>query len=437
MRGAVIPAEGEVRMQGLTFADVVDLSLGNSPVTRATWAQARAAAATLGSARGHYLPTIDAEVTGGPSKIVSSNPARAPAERNAVTPSLSLQYLLFDFGARGGTTRAAREALYAGDLAHNAAVQSVVLLAEQAYFSYQASRGLFAAAQAAVQTAESNLSAAERRHEVGLATIADVLQARTALAQAKLAAQSAEGNVQASRADVALAMGLDANGPFEVAADSGATPALSLTESVDSLIERAVRDRPDVAAARALVRQSEAEVRVAQSATLPNLALGATTGRSFSNISALEGRTYALTLGLSVPLFSGLSRQYDVVAARENAAAVAARAEQTRLQAVAQVFASYYTLRTATQRVATSGELLASAQRSEEVARGRYAEGVGSILDVLTAQSALADARAQSVQARWAWYSSLAQLARDAGVLGPRGEARLPFTSDTSGGPRR
>jgi outer membrane protein len=424
-------------MRELSFADVVDLSLGNSPLTRATWTQARAAAATFGSARGLYYPTIEADVSGGPSRIVSANPARAPAERSSVTPSVSLQYLLFDFGARGGATTAAREALYAGDLVHNAAMQSVVLQAEQAYFGYQASRGLFAAARAAVQTAESNLAAAARRHEVGLATIADVLQARTALAQAQLAAQTAEGNVQAARADVALAMGLDANGAFEVAADTGATPEVALTESVDSLIGRAVRDRPDVAAARALLRQSEAEVRVARSATLPSLALGATAGRSFSNIEALEGRTYALTLGLSVPIFSGLSRQYEVVAARENAAAAAARAEQTRLQAVAQVFASYYTLRTSTQRVATSADLLASAERSEEVARGRYAEGVGSILDVLTAQSALADARAQSVQARWAWYASLAQLARDAGVLGPRGEARIPFTSDSLGRPRR
>ena len=436
-RGSTIPTETATRMTALTFTDVVDLSLGNSPLTRASWAQSRAAAAVYGSARGGYLPTVTGEVTAGPSKIVSSNPARAPAERNAVTPSVTLQYMLFDFGARGGATRAAREALYAEDLTHNATMQAVVLQAEQAYFAYQASRGLFAAARAAVQTAESNLAAAERRHEVGLATIADVLQARTALAQARLVSQTAEGNVQAARADIAFAMGLDANGAFEVAADTGVAPAVELAESVDSLIARAVRERPDVAAARAQLRRTEAEISVARSSALPSVGLGATAGRSLSNVSALEGNTYALTFGLSVPLFSGWSRQYDIVAARENAAAAAARADQARLQAVAQVFASYYTLRTSTQRVATSAELLASAQRSEEVARGRYAEGVGSILDVLTAQSALADARAQSVQARWAWYSSLAQLARDAGVLGPRGEARLPLTSASSGAPRR
>jgi outer membrane protein TolC len=98
------------------------------------------------------------------------------------------------------------------------------------------------------------------------------------------------------------------------------------------------------------------------------------------------------------------------------------------------VFSSYYALQTATQRVTTAAELLASATQSEEVAVGRYAEGVGSILDLLTAQSVLADARAQSVQSRWTWYATLAQLARDAGVLGPHGETNLTLTADR---PRR
>ena len=82
----------------------------------------------------------------------------------------------------------------------------------------------------------------------------------------------------------------------------------------------------------------------------------------------------------------------------------------------------------------TSANLLASATQSEQVARGRYAEGVGSMLDVLTAQQALADARAQSVTARWTWYSVLAQLARDAGALTPAGATGLRFSTDSTRG---
>lgn len=429
-----IPAEVASRIQTLSLTDVVDLALGNSPATRLSWAQARAAAATYGSANGRFFPTITGDITGGPSKAISANPARLPADRVTVVPSITLQYLLFDFGARSGTSRAAREALYAADFSHNAAVQTVLLQTQQAYFSYQAARGVLDASRATVVTATQNLAAADRRHEVGVATIADVLQARTALAQAELVAQSADGTLRATRANLALAMGFDANRQFEVATDTSAFPLRELAESVDTLIAHAERDRPDLAATRAQVRQSEAQIAVARSATLPTLTMGSTAGRNFANVSTLEGQTYALTLGLSIPIFSGNARQYDVVTARENAAAAAARAEQARLTTAAQVYTSYYALRTAAQRVTTSAALLSTATQSEQVARGRYAEGVGNILDLLLAQNALADARAQAVTARWTWFASLAQLARDAGALTPGGPAGFRFSTDSTRG---
>ncbi|MCC7054437.1 MAG: TolC family protein [Gemmatimonadaceae bacterium] len=421
----------------LTLADAVDLALGNSPATRLTWAQARAAAAAYGSANGRFFPTITADVTGGPARAISANPARLPADRRTLVPSVSLQYLLFDFGGRTGTSRAAREALFAADFAHNANLQAVMLQTQQAYFAHQAATGVLAAAQATVTTARRNLEAADRRHEVGLATIADVLQARTALAQAELTAQGADGALQAARATLALAMGIEANRPFTVRADSTELPIRPLAESVDSLIARAERDRPDLAAARALVRQGEAQVTVARSALRPTLTMGSTAGRNFANVATLEGQTYALTLGLQIPIFSGNARQYDVVTARENAAAAAARAELSRVLAAAQVYTAYHALRTAALRVTTSQALLATATQSEQVARGRYAEGVGNILDVLLAQNALADARAQAVTARWTWFSALAQLARDAGALTPAGPAGFRFSQDSTGGTPR
>jgi outer membrane protein TolC len=257
------------------------------------------------------------------------------------------------------------------------------------------------------------------------------------LAQAELALQGADGTLQGARAELALAMGFDANRPFDIAIDTAAFPLRELAESVDSLIARAERDRPDLAAARALMRQSEAQVAVARSALFPTLTLGSTAGRNFSNVPRLEGQTYVLQLGLQIPIFSGNARQYDIITARETAAAASARAEQARLQSAAQVYATYHTLRTATQRVSTSMVLLSTATQSEQVARGRYAEGVGSILDVLLAQNALADARAQAVTARWTWFSSLAQLGRAAGALTPTGASGLRFSPDsTPGSPR-
>jgi outer membrane protein TolC len=83
------------------------------------------------------------------------------------------------------------------------------------------------------------------------------------------------------------------------------------------------------------------------------------------------------------------------------------------------VWTSYYAHQTATRRLDTSKDLLASAEQSERVAFARYKEGVGTILDLLVAQSALASARATEIQARTDWWVALARLARDTGAAAP------------------
>jgi outer membrane protein TolC len=92
-----------------------------------------------------------------------------------------------------------------------------------------------------------------------------------------------------------------------------------------------------------------------------------------------------------------------------------------------QVFASYAALSTSTQRVSAGNDLLASATQSADVALGRYREGVGTIVDVLLAQSALATARAEQIQARWEWQTALAQLAHDTGSLDVAGRPNVPL----------
>lgn len=425
---AQIPPDLMARANELTLADVIDLALRNNPVTRVSWSQARAAAATYGSARGAYFPSLTGSVTASRTRSAPVNGGGA-IERSQLNPSLALNYLLLDFGGRAGTVDEARQNLFAADLAHNATIQNVVLQVESAYFTYMANSALLGAEKSAIAEARANLSAAQQRDSVGLATIADVLQARTALSQEQLNLESIQGSLKTARGDLAAAMGIPPNIAYEVGPLSSAIPVRAVAVAVDSLIAAAVVRRPDLAAARADAASAAADVRVTQSAGLPALVLGSTAGRTYSDPNVYGGGSYGLTLGVSMPLFTGFSHQYDVAASRARADAASAQADVLRQQITTQVFTSYYALQTAGQRVTTADDLLASAEQSEQVAAGRYREGVGSIIDLLTAQSALANARAQQVQSRWQWYSALAQLAHDSGVLGPRGETPFPFVS--------
>lgn len=426
-----IPADIAERAQRLTIVDVVDIALRNNPATRASWSQARAAAFTFGSERGLYFPTINATTTLGRSQTPATT-TRPAGKTTQYGPSVSLNYLLLDFGGRSGSIERARQQLFAANLAHNATIQNVVLQAEVAYFTYMATSSLLAAERSAIAEAQASLNAATQRNRVGLATIADVLQAKTALSQEQLNLETTQGNLQAARGGLAAALGLPANLPFELEPATGPIPVRSLALSVDTVINEALRNRPDLQAARAQAEAAAQSVRVAKSAELPSLSLNSNAGRTFSNPRVFAGPSYNVQLGLSIPIFNGFSHQYDVAAARAQADAIAALADQTRQQVVTEVFVSYYALQTAQLRVVTADDLLASAQQSAQVAAGRYREGVGSIIDVLTAQTALANARAQQVQARWQWYTSLAQLARDAGVLSVRGDTPFEFSPDST-----
>lgn len=405
----------------LTLAEVVDIALKNSPATRLSWTQARAAADVYGSTRGRLFPTLTAGVGFTRSQSVAQ-PGRPPGERSQYGPNLSLSYTVLDFGGRSGAIDVTRQTAIAADLTHNATIENTILLVETAAFNYLSTRALRDAAKADLEQATAALDAATERRRVGLATIADVLQAKTARSQAELALQTLEGTLMVAKGSVAVAMGLPANAPFEMPDVPASDSVHFIAQSVDTLIEMAVRNRPELAAARAQAEAAHSAIRVAKSAALPALALTATGANNASDVVGFGGRTYNLNVGVSVPVFNGFSNRYDVAAANEQYQAALARTAATKQQVIQQVFNAYYTLRTATERVRTTRDLLASAIQSETVARERYREGVGSIVDLLIAQSALANARAQSVTARWQWRGALAQLAHDVGVLNARGD---------------
>jgi len=419
----------------LTLGDVVDVALRNNPETQISWANARAAAAAYGGSKGLYYPTIDAEV--GVTRLKSSptftndSVLRPPLTQTNYGPTVSVSWLIADLGGRAGTIESARQALIAANWTHNATIQNVVLQVESAYFNYMANKALVISERLSVREAQTNLESTQERQRVGLATIAEVLQAKTALSQASLTLETTEGDLQTTRGALALAMGLPANVPYDIEA----TPATAVgpaTDSVEALIAQAVKSRPDLASAQAAYRQAVGNVRAARGNLFPSLQVTGTGGRAYVETLPGGATNYNVRLGLQIPIFSGFSRQYAVTQARAEADAALGRAASVKQQVEFQVFSSYYALQTAARRVNTADDLLASAQASEEAALGRYRAGVGLFVDLLTAQSALATARAQQVQARWVWQTSLAQLAHDTGVLDTSGGANIPVTPDTT-----
>src|SRR5262249_19690588 len=156
-----------------------------SPETRAAWGAARSAAASLGAQRGAYYPTFYAQEATNRTKGSAAG-GEVPLQTTPTKPYPRLNYPLPHFRRRRGARVSAPQALIAANWTHNGSIQDAVLRVEQATYQYLNARALAKAEEAAVKEARASLDAATRRHDAGVATIADVLQAKTALSQAQL-----------------------------------------------------------------------------------------------------------------------------------------------------------------------------------------------------------------------------------------------------------
>lgn len=397
----------------IALVEALDRALCANPQTRQTWAAARAAAADMGVARSAYLPSVTGTVGVQRSNTRNTN---TPGNRDQATGTLSFNYLLLDAGGREATLDQARDALLAADWTHDATLQAVLQSTTDAYFNLFAAEEAVAAAVTATRASQQSLDAARGRQSAGAATRADVLQAQTALSQARLTQTQAEGDAAAARGVLANRMGLPPGRPLRIAPPADLEARRLAEAAVDRLIDAALLRRPDILAADAQVRSAESAVRVQESAGRPSVsATGSLTGTSVN--PGLDTRSGTVGLSLTVPIFTGYQQSYRIRAARERVEQRQADRDRLRNDVSLEVWQAYQAVRTQGQSLAAATDLVASATESHELALGRYRAGAGTVTDLMNAQSALASANLQRIQARYRWNVAKVTLAKAVGTL--------------------
>lgn len=413
----------------LSLATLTDFALSHNPSSREAWAAARAQAAAYGVARASFLPSLDAAVsvthgrfstTGGSANVqnVFTNSSNASTQTRII-PSLGLSYVLFDFGARAATTEAAQYNLLAANLAQNRALQNIVLQVEQAYYQLLGANELIAATQQTIRNAEASYQAADAKREAGMATIGEVYQAKTALAQARLALDRARGDAQKFGGQLAAATGLPVNTALVLAPVPEKPPLAEIKRTVDAYLAQARAARPDVGAAEAQARAAQARIKLAQASGKPSIGISANSGLNFSSGSDTIGRNATLGLNVQIPLFTGFRATYATKEAEALADQAAAARDRIVQQVDLDVWQAYFDMETAAASIDSAQAFYASARQSLDVAQARYKAGVGTLLDVLSAQAADATARVDAIQAQLAWYASLSRLNNAMGAISP------------------
>lgn len=394
----------------LTLADVVDLALCNNPQTRALWASARGQAAQVGVSTSAYLPTLSAQGS------VSSNQSQTGSQASVTTfnqaASLSASYLLYDFGGRSATLENARQLLIAANATRDATLQSNFLGAVQAYYALLSARASVQSFIADELKAQESLAAAQARYQAGVATPVDRLQAQTTLSQAKLNRIRSEGEAGNAQGTLANIMGFDASQPYILQAVAEETPDPVIEQDIGKLIADARQKRPDLAAAESQIKAAEAQLQATNASGRPTVTLGAMAGVNNPDI-----QSSSIGITLNVPLFSGFKTTYQVRAEEAKVEGKVAERDRLANQIALDVWKAYQGMLTNSQALRSADDLVLAATQSEKMILGRYKAGVGNILDTLTAQSALANARQQRVAALYNFLVSRFALAQAIGQL--------------------
>ena len=424
LSGAQPRAQVPLPSHPLTLLELTDLALQNNPSTRLAWARVRAAAAQLGIAGSAYWPQVDGTLSVTRSRRQSlSNAGSTGPSQTYYGPGVSLSYLLWDFGTRAGDRDAARYRLLGSRLSRNQTLQDVILTVEQDYYQLQGYEALLAANRKSLTNARTSLKAAEKRRELGLSTVGDVYRAQAAVAQERLVLEQTRANEAAARGRLAGASGYPVDAPVAIVPWSDAHKPRPPAIGVTRLLATARRARPALLAAKAGELAALANIRAVRGAGLPTVSVDANAARTRVS-SGAGSSSYQVTGTLRVPLFTGFADRYARRQAQAEAEQARADTDVLRVQVEQEVWQSYQDVQAGIEKLASSAALLKSATLAAKVSEARYAKGLDSILDLLTAQATLSNARASRIQTELDYYSALSALGHAVGGLSDGAEVK-------------
>lgn len=419
---APITPTGVVRF--VSLAALTDHALRERAETRAAWLGIQAEAARLDAASAANWPTLTGQLSFTQSQGLSSSGVQVPT-LHRYGPSLSLAYVLVDFGARAASIDAQRYQLIASLLTGNRTLQDTVAEVEAAYFALLAAGAQVTAQTQQEITLRTSLDAVDARLRGGLASRADQLRARAALIEAELAGQAAERDRAKAEAALKQAAAIAQTQTLELDWQAVPPDPLATNTLLADLLQEAQRNRPDLQALLAAATSAHFEAERARAARWPSLSLTANTGRTlFLDDDRSPSTTYSLGMNVTIPLFDGGRLAAQARAAERDAERLQADAEAQRSQVARAVVDAYYDVRQAQAQREGVGAQFDSASESVQAAEARYKTGIGSLLEWLTAQAALARAQQAQAQADSDWLAAFSRLNYALG--------RLPVVSSAS-----
>lgn len=406
-------------VQNLTLQDAERIALQNHPQIQAATFEAAVATAQTQAARSSYYPQANGSLTGvvaeHNSRIAAgglNNPIIFDRYANGVT----LGQLITDFGRTHELVKSSN--LHAKAMQENITTTraDVLLQVTAAYFGVLKSQAVLQVAQETVNARKAVADQVEAMAKQQLKSGLDASFANVDLAQAELLLIQAQNDLEASMAQLSVALGFGDLHAFQPAEEP-----LPDAPSADvaPLIQEALRDRPELIGQRLEVNADQSFATAARDLWFPTIsAMGAAGLVPVSQAELSPAPRYAAAgFNVNIPLFNG-----HLFGALRSEATNRANAQERYLQGlqnriVRDVRTAWLNANSSYQRLKVTVQLLAQARQAFELAQERYKLGLSSIVELSQAQLNLTQAEITQAGAKYDYQTQASILTYELGHL--------------------
>ena len=244
----------------------------------------------------------------------------------------------------------------------------------------------------------------------GKASEAEVLEAKSRLAQDQLSLVQAENNHQLALLDLSQLLELPSPENFRISVPDidGFTANLSMPEEIYA---QAMMNKPAIKAAQYRLQGAEKSIKIAQSSYYPQLSFGAGIGTNYYHLSGIENAPFStqwdqnmnkyLQFSLSIPIFNRFQTRNRVKSARIQRTALSWQLEESKKSLYKEIQQAYYNALAAESKYKSSQSATESANASFKLISEKYANGKASATEYNEMRTAWMKSLSDGIQAKY------------------------------------
>jgi outer membrane protein, multidrug efflux system len=329
---------------------------------------------------------------------------------NSFSPILSASYELDFWGKNRALKAAARATALASRYDQETVALTVISSVASTYFQALEFRDRLRVARENLANGEKILHGLALEQTAGIATGLDVAQQETAVALLNAAIPPLQQQLRQAVNALAVLLGKT---PESVDVDSGTLNQLTSPQLVEGLPSSLLARRPDVAESEQQLISANANITVARAALFPSIQLTADGGYASSALSSLvypAGRIWALSAGLTQPIFHGGALRGQVAFSNARYRELLSAYHKTVISAFSNVESALVAAQQTQEQQLRQQNAVNKARRAFQFAQTQMSAGTVNILTVLNTENALFSAQDELVQIQYLHLQSMVDL---------------------------